>query len=349
MAARHSRRHNDTVLLDRTITMKLSRRKILHFAAGAAALPAAARVAMAQSYPSRPITIVVPFPPGGPTDLLGRMAGERMRASFGQPVVIENVIGANGSLGVGRVARAAPDGYTLVVGLWNTHVSNPAIYPLSYDVQNDFEPIALLSSLPSMIVARKTMPVDDLKGLVGWLKANADTATEGHVGVGSIGHIGGILFQRLTGTRFQHVPYRGSAPVMQALVAGQVDFGIESAVTSLPQYRAGAIKAFAVAGKSRYAAAPEIPTTDEAGVPGFHVTAWFALYAPKGTPQDIVGKLNAAVVDLLADPVTRQRLVELGQDIPPRDQQTPAALAALQKAEIEKWWPIIKAAGVKPE
>jgi tripartite-type tricarboxylate transporter receptor subunit TctC len=329
--------------------MKLPRRRFLHLAAGAAALPAVSRIASAQAYPSRPLTLVVQFPPGGPTDLLGRMVGERLRLSFGQSVVIENVVGANGSIGVGRVARAVPDGYTLVLGLWNTHVSNGAVYALSYDVQKDFEPVAMLSSIPSLIVARKTLPADNLKDFIAWLKANPKKATEGHVGIGSLGHVGGILFQNITGTRFQQVPYRGSAPVMQDLMAAQIDFGIESSVTSLPQFRAGAIKAFAVAGKSRFISATEIPTTDEAGLTGFYVTAWFALFAPKGTAKDIVAKLNASVVDLLADPTARQRLVELGQDIPPRDQQTPEALAALQKAEIEKWWPIIKQAGIKPE
>ena len=277
------------------------------------------------------------------------MVGEWLRLSFSQTVIVENVTGANGSIGVGRVARATPDGYTLVLGLWNTHVSNAAVYTLSYDVLRDFEPIALLSTIPSLIVARKSLPADDLKGFIAWLKANSDKATEGHVGIGSIGHVGGILFQNLTGTRFQQVPYRGSAPVMQALVAEQIDFGIESAVTSLPQFHAGAIKAFAVAGKNRFASAAEIPTTEEAGLPGFHVTAWFGLFAPKGTAKDIVARLNASVVEMLADPTTRQRLVELGQDIPPRDEQSPEALAAFQKAEIEKWWPIIKQAGVKAE
>jgi len=329
--------------------MTLPRRRFLHLAVGAAALPAVSRIASAQAYPSRAITLVVPFPPGGPTDLLGRMVGERLRLSFGQSVIIENVTGANGSIGVGRVARAAPDGYTLVLGLWNTHVSNPAIYTLSYDVLRDFEPIVLLSTIPSLIVASKSVPADDLKGFIAWMKANPGKATEGHVGIGSIGHVGGILLQNLTGTRFQHVPYRGSAPVMQALVAEQIDFGIESAVTSLPQFRAGAIKAFAVAGKSRFASAAEIPTTDEAGLPGFYVTAWFGLYAPKGTAKDIIAKLNASAVDMLADPATRQRLVELGQDVTPRDEQTPEALAAFQKADIEKWWPVIKQAGVKAE
>jgi tripartite-type tricarboxylate transporter receptor subunit TctC len=277
------------------------------------------------------------------------MVAERLRSSFGQPVLIENVAGANGSLGVGRVARAAPDGYTLVVGLWNTHVVNPAIYSLLYDVQTDFEPVALLSNIASLVVVRKTLPADDLKGLVDWLRANPGKASEGHVGIGSVGHIGGLLLQTMTGTRFQQVPYRGSAPVMQDLVAGQIDFGIESAVTSLPQFRAGSIKAFAVTGKSRVTSAMEIPTVDEAGLPGLYVGAWFALFAPKGTPKDIVSKLNAEIRGLLAEATTRQRFAELGQDVPAPDQQSPEALAALQKAEIAKWWPIIKAANIKGE
>lgn len=329
--------------------MAIPRRQFLQLTAGALALPTVSRRASAQAYPSRSITLVVPFPPGGPTDLLGRLAGERIRAAFGQTVVIENVVGANGSIGVGRVARAAPDGHTLVLGLWNTHVANGAVYSLPYDVVKDFEPIALFATLPSLIVARKSFPADDLKGLIAWMKANPDKATEGHVGIGSLGHVGGLLLQKLTGTRFQQVPYRGSAPVMQALVAEQIDFGIESAVTSLPQYRAGAIKAFAVTGKNRYAAANEIPTVDEAGVPELYVTAWFALYAPKGTPREIIDKLNAAMVGMLADPAIRQRLVDLGQDIPPREQQTPSALGAFQQADIDKWWPVIKQAGVKAE
>jgi tripartite-type tricarboxylate transporter receptor subunit TctC len=330
--------------------MKLPhRRQFLHLAAGTAALPALPRIARAQAYPTRPITIVVPFVAGGPSDLLGRMVAERLRSSFGQPVVVENVAGANGSLGVGRVARAAPDGYTLVIGLWNTHVVNGAIYSLSYDVQTDFEPVALLSNIASLVVARKAFPGDNLKELVDWLKANPGKGTEGHVGIGSVGHIGGLLLQSMTGTRFQQVPYRGSAPVMQDLMAGQIDFGIESAVTSLPQFRAGSIKAFAVTGKSRVPSATEIPTVDEAGLPGFYVGAWFALYAPKGTPNDIVAKLNAEVRGLLAEATTRQRFAELGQDVPAPDQRSPEALAALQKAEIAKWWPIIKAVNVRGE
>jgi tripartite-type tricarboxylate transporter receptor subunit TctC len=329
--------------------MKLPRREFLHLVAGALALPAASRIASALDYPTRQITIIVPFPPGGPTDLLGRMVGERLQNAFGEPAVVENVPGANGSLGVGRVARAAPDGYTLVLGLWNTHVANGAVYSLPYDVQKDFEPVAMLSSAASLVVVRKNFPADDLKGLIAWMKANPGKATEGHVGIGSIGHLGGILLQQMTSVQFQQVPYRGSAPVMQDLIAGQIDFGIESAVTSLPQFRAGNIRALAVAGKSRLESAMEIPTVDEAGLPGLYMTAWFALFAPKGTPKDIVAKLNAEVQIMLADSAVRQRLVELGQQIPPRDQRTPAALAAIQKAEIEKWWPIIKAANIKAE
>ena len=332
------------------MVMKLPRRRLLHLAAGAAVLPAVTRIAWAQApYPSRPITIVVPFPAAGPSDFIGRMVADRLRVSFGQSVVVENAPGANGSIGVGRVARAAPDGYTLVIGLWNTHVSNGAVYTLRYDVQKDFAPVALLSSAPSVVVARKGFPADDLKGLVAWLKANPGKATEGHVGVGSVGHLAGILLQQLTGTRFQQVPYRGSAPVMQDLIAGQIDFGIESALTSLPQFRAGTIKAFAVTGKSRFESASQIPTVDEAGLPGLHISPWFALFAPKGTPGDIVAKLNAEVRAMLADPASRPRLADLGMQIPPRDQQTPEALAALQQAEIDKWWPIIKAAGIKAE
>ncbi|MBV8840300.1 MAG: tripartite tricarboxylate transporter substrate binding protein BugD [Alphaproteobacteria bacterium] len=329
--------------------MNFARRTFLSLSAGAVALPALMRIASAQSYPSRPIRIVVPFPAGGPSDFLGRIASERLRVAFGQQVVVENVPGANGSTGVGRVARAAPDGYTLVVGLWNTHVSNGAVYTLRYDVQADFAPVALLSTIGSLVVAKKDFPADDLKGLVAWMKQNPGKATEGHVGIGSVGHLGGILLQQLTGTQFQQVPYRGSAPVMQDLVAGQIDFGIESAVTSLPQFRAGAIKAFAVTGKSRLESAMDIPTVDEAGVPGLYIAPWFGLFAPRATPRDIVTKLNAEVQAMLADPAVRGRMVELGQQIPPRDQQAPEALAELQRADIEKWWPIIKAANIKAE
>ena len=276
--------------------MKLPhRRKFLHLGL-IAALSFLPHIARAQGYPSRPITIIVPFVAGGPSDWLGRLVAERLRVS-----------------------------------------------------QTDFEPVGLLSNSASLVVARKSLPADDLKGLVEWLKANRGKATEGHVGIGSVGHLGGLLLQDLTGTRFQQVPYRGSAPVMQDLVAGQIDFGIEAATTSLPQFRAGNIKAFAVARQRRLTSAMEIPTVDEAGLPGFYVGSWFALYAPKGTPNGIVSKLNAEVRGLLEDPATWPRFAELGHEIPASGQQTPEALAALQRADIAKWWPIIKGANVKGE
>jgi tripartite-type tricarboxylate transporter receptor subunit TctC len=327
--------------------MKLPRRRFLHLAAGAAALPVLSPIARAQTYPSRPITLVVPFPAGGSTDAVGRIVAERMRVSLGQAVVIENVGGAGGSIGVGRVARAAPDGYTLDIGQWDTHVANGATFALSYDVVKDFEPIALLSSNPFLILAKKAVPADDLKGLVAWLKANPDKASQAIPTAGS--HVAGLLFQKETGTRFAFVPYRGGGPAMQDLVAGQIDLMIIQAAVALPQLRAGAIKAYAVTASSRFPAAPEIPSVDELGLPGIHISGWFALFAPKGTPAAIASKLNAAVVEALADPNVRARLENLGQEIFPREQQTPAALAAYHKAEIERWWPIIKAANIKPE
>jgi tripartite-type tricarboxylate transporter receptor subunit TctC len=327
--------------------MTLARRRFLRLAAGAAALPAITRFARAQAYPARPITMVVPYAAGGPGDTVGRIFAERMKAGLGQAVIIENVTGANGSIAVGRVARAAPDGYTLSLGAWNTHVSNGALYTLPYDVVNDFEPVALLASFSSMLVARKTVPASDLKEFIAWLKANSGKASQGSPGVGSMGYIAGVYFQGVISTRIQHVPYRGSAPAMQDLVAGQIDMMIDAPVTILPQLRAGTIKAFAVARRSRLAQAAEVPTTDEAGLPGFYASNWFGLWLPRGTARDIVVRLNAAVVDSLADPTVRQTLGDLGFEIPSRDQQTPEALGAFQQAEIEKWWPIIKAANIK--
>jgi len=315
--------------------------------AAALAILAGIAGAHAQTYPSRPITLIVPFPAGGSTDAVGRILVERMRASLGQPIVIENVGGAGGSIGVGRVARAAPDGYTLDIGQWDTHVANGATYPLAYDLMKDFEPIAFISSNPFLVLARKTMPADDLKGLIAWLKANPDKASQAIPTAGS--HVAGVLFQKQTDTRFAFVPYRGGGPAMQDLVAGQIDMMIIQAAVALPQVRGGAIKAYAVTAKSRFAAAPDVPTVDEAGLPGLHISGWFALFAPKGTPRPVIDRLNAAVVDALADPAIRARLADLGQEIPPREQQTPEALAAFHKAEVEKWWPIIKAANIKGE
>jgi tripartite-type tricarboxylate transporter receptor subunit TctC len=329
--------------------MKLPRRQFLHLAAGAAALPTVSRVARAQTYPERPITIIVPFAAGGPTDVIGRILAERMRVALGQAVIIENVSGANGTIGVGRVARAAPDGYTISIGHWSTHVVNGAIYQLQYDLLNDFEPISLIASNSYLIVAKNLVPANDLKGFIAWLKANPDKASEGTAGAGSPQHVGGVFFQNATGTRFQFVPYRGAAPAMQDLLAGQIDMIIDDPTNSLPHVCAGRIKAFAVTAKTRMAAAPDVPTVDEAGLPGFYFSRWHALWVPKATPKNIVGKLNAAITDALADPAMRTRLADLGQEIFPRDQQTPEALGALQKAEIEKWWPIIKAAGIKGE
>jgi tripartite-type tricarboxylate transporter receptor subunit TctC len=329
--------------------MSIPRRHFLQLASGAAALPASIRIAGAQTYPTRLITIVLPLAPGGALDVLGRILAPRMAASLGQAIILENVPGANGSLGVGRVARAVPDGYTLVIGYWGTHVANGAIYTLKYDVLNDFEPISLLATQPFLIVAKKALPADDLKGLIAWLKANPGKASAGTAGVGATDHVGGVLFQAVTGTRFQFVPYRGAGPAVQDLVAGQMDIMFESPTITLPQMRSGQIKAFAVAAKSRLAAAPEIPTVDEAGLPGFYVTFWAGLWAPKGTPKNVIAKLNSAAVTALADPTIRARFTDLGLEIYSRDQQTPEALAAYQKAEIEKWWPIIKAAGIKLE
>ena len=330
--------------------MKPPRRQVLYLAAGAAALPAVSQIAKAQAYPTRPITIIVPFSPGGPTDVIGRVLVERMRASLGQPIIIENVTGAGGSIGVGRVARAAPDGYTLVIGIWSTHVVNGALYALQYDVLNDFEPVALISrELGLIIVAKKTAPAKDLHELIEWLKASHGRALFGTAGMGSPGHIAGVLFQNLTGAPFQFVHYRGAAPNMQDLVAGQMDMGISTPITSLPQVRAGLIKAYAVTVKSRLSSAPDIPTVDEAGLPGMYLSVWFALWAPNGTPTNAIAKLNLAVRRALADPLMGSRLADLGHEIFPPDQQTPEALAALQKAEIEKWWPILKAANIKGE
>jgi tripartite-type tricarboxylate transporter receptor subunit TctC len=329
--------------------MKLPRRQFVHFAVGAAALPAVARFAWAQAYPTQPITMIVPFAAGGPTDVVGRIIAERLRSSLGQPVIIENVAGAGGSIAVGRVARAAPDGYILSIGQSTTHVVNGAIYALQYDLLNDLAPISLVATFPQLIVAKNATPANDLKGLIAWLKANPDKASAGTAGAGSAQHIGGVFFQKLTGTRFNFVPYRGGAPAVQDLVAGQIDMMFDTPTNSLPHVRAGKIKAYAVAAKVRSPATPDIPTVDEAGLPDFYLSIWSALWAPKGTPKNVIGTLNTAVVDALANPAVRQRFADLGQEIFPREKQTPEALYAHQKADIEKWWPIIKAAGIKAE
>jgi tripartite-type tricarboxylate transporter receptor subunit TctC len=289
---------------------------------------------------------VVPFPPGGSTDVVGRIMAERMRPLLGQPVIIENVGGAGGSIAVGRVARAAPDGYTIDIGQWDTHVGS-VIYPLTYDLQKDFEPIGLISINPQLLVGKKTLPADDLKGLVAWMKANPGKAT--FVNQNAAAQVSGILLQQLTGTQVQFIPYRGAGPAMTDLLSGQVDLLVVQAAVALPQVRAGTIKAIANLSPQRSPAVPDIPTSDEGGVRGLYMSGWFGFFAPKGTPKDVIAKLNGAMVQALADPAVRARFGELGLDVASREQQTPEGLAAFHEAEIEKWWPIIKAAGVKPE
>jgi len=312
-------------------------------------LGASGAEAVEQEFPTRPVTIVVPWPAGGPSDGPARVVAERLRVALGQPVVIENVAGASGSNGTARVARAAPDGYTLVHGNLATHVINGAVFKLPYDVQKDFEPISLLAEQPFLIVAKKSMPATNLKELIAWLKANPDKASQGTGGPGGVPHIIGLFFQKASDTRFAFVPYRGTAVAINDLVAGHLDLMIDAPNNTLPHARAGTIQAYAVTAKIRLPSAPEIPTVDEAGLPGFHFSSWQGLYAPKGTPGYVVARLQAAVVETLADPDVRRRLAGHGQDIFPRERQTPQALAALHQADIDKWWPLIKTADIKAE
>jgi tripartite-type tricarboxylate transporter receptor subunit TctC len=312
-----------------------------------AALSGLAGAAAAQSFPSRPVTMIVPFSAGGPTDTIARVVGERMGQSLGQSVVIENVTGAGGTIAAGRVARAAPDGYTLDLATWSTHVVTPVLYQLQYDVFRDFAPVVWLTQTPLLLVSKKDVPANDLKELVAWLKGKADAVLLGSAG--GTDQVAGYLLQQQTGAKIQVVPYRGLAPAMQDLLAGRIDLLFDQPSDAMPQIRSGAIKGYAVTANSRAAVAADIPTVDEAGLPGLHISPWHSLWVPKGTPAGAIAKLNAAAMDALADAGVRKRLGDIGQDIVPRERQTPEALAAYYKSETDKWWPIIKAAGIKAE
>jgi tripartite-type tricarboxylate transporter receptor subunit TctC len=302
--------------------------------------------ARAENFPSRPITLIVPFPPGGSTDVAARIMADKMGAALGQPVIVENVGGAGGSIGVGRLARATPDGYTIDIGQWDTHVGS-IIYNLNYDLRTDFAPIGLISINPMLLVAKKTLPADDLKSLVEYMKAHPGDAK--FVNQNASAQVGGLLLQKLTGTQVLFVPYRGAGPAMTDLISGQVDLLLVQGAVALPQVRAGTIKALAELSPERSASMPDIPSASESGVAGLYIAGWFGFYAPKGTPGDIIAKLNAATVQALADPAVKARFAQLGLDVAARDQQTPEGLAAFQNAEMDKWWPIIKAAGIRGE
>lgn len=316
--------------------------------AALAALTMASAGASAQTYPSRPITMVVPLGVGGSTDVIARIMAEGMRPMLGT-IVVENTTGAGGTIGVGRVARAAPDGYTIGIGQWGTNVASGAIYSLPFDLVKDFEPVALISTQPFLIVAKKSTPASNLKELIDYLKANADKVSQGNSGIGTPSHVGGLLFQKAIGASFTMIPYRGAGASMQDLVAGNIDVMLDTPAVSMSHVRGGNIKAYAVTANKRVAIAPEIPTTDEAGLPGFYFSFWHAFWVPKGTPKEIVQKINSAVVAALADPATRKRLTDIAQEIFPPEQLTPEALGTFHQAEIDKWWPIIKAANIKAE
>jgi tripartite-type tricarboxylate transporter receptor subunit TctC len=301
----------------------------------------------AQNYPARPITIIVPFSAGGPSDAMARILAERMKMTLGETVLVENVTGAGGSVGVGRAVRSPPDGYTISFGHLGTHVANGAIYKLGYDLVSDLEPVALLPSNPMIIVSKNAVPAKSLKELLAWLKAQPTPPTAGTAGAGSGSHIAGLYLENVAGLKLQYVPYRGTGPAMNDLVAGQIDLIVDQTSNSIGQVRAGNIRAYAITDSKRVESAADIPTVDEAGLPGFHMTLWSGLWVPKDTPKDVVAKLNAAAVDALNDPAVRKQLENLGLQMPPKDKLTPDALGAWQKAEIAKWWPMIKAANVK--
>jgi tripartite-type tricarboxylate transporter receptor subunit TctC len=312
----------------------------------ALAATAFAALATAQSFPSRSITLVSPFPPGGSTDTVARIMAQRMGVALGQTVIVENVGGAGGSIGAGRVARAKPDGYTFAIGQWDNYVANAAVYALDYDIQRDFEPVGMLSINPQLILARKGLP-DDFKGLVAWMKANPGMVT--FVNQQASAQFVAYLMQKLTGTEVLLVPYRGGGPAMQDMIAGHVDLLMVQAAIALPQVRAGTIRALVVLQPARSPVVPGVPSADEVGIPGLYLPGWFGFFAPRGTPKDVIARLNAAMVEALADPAVRARFSDLGLDIASREQQAPEGLAAFQKSEIEKWTPMLKAAGIKAQ
>ncbi len=323
--------------------------KMLYSMLALTGLLGSATTAVGQTFPTRAITILVPFAAGGPTDTVARIVADPMRKFLGQALVIENVTGAGGSIAIGRAARAAPDGYTLIVGNWSSHVGSPAMYPIPYDVLSDFEPISLLPLSRLWLIGKLALPAKNASELVAWLRANPNKASMGIVGIGSAAHVCGIYLQIKAGAQIQFVPYRGAAPAYQDLIAGNLDLVCGDAPTSLTYVRSGQIRAYAVLGGTRWSPAPDVPTLDEIGVPGLHISFWNGLWAPKGTSKDVIAKLNSAVVDALADASLRKRVAELGQEIPPREQQTPEALGAFHRAEVETWQPIVKAAGIKPD
>ena len=329
--------------------MKLLRRNFLHLAAGATAFPTVSRIAWADAYPTRPVTMIVPFAAGGPTDAVGRVLAEHMRGALGQTVIVENTAGAGGTIGVGRVARATPDGYTLGLGIWSTHVVNGAMYALPYDLIKDFEPVALIATQPFLIVAKKSVPANNLVELIAWLKANANKASQGNSGIGTPSHVGGILFQNAIGVHLTMVPYRGAGQSMQDLVAGQIDMMLDTPALSLPQLRGGTIKAYGVTATSRLSAMPDIATLDEQGLSGFVVDTWYGLWAPKGTPKAALDALNRALQAATADATFGARVADLGSVPASAAQAKPDVLRAFLKSEIDTWGTVIKQAGIVPE